>query len=262
MQYIYKITNIKNNRVYIGLTNDWYRRQREHFNTCKQKCYIDKEIAKDPQAFTFEVIDQCESREEIEQKEIYWIQFYNSYYQGYNRTTGGFLRGSWDCQGEKNPRAQLSAEDVANIRFRRMQGERMSVVYEDYKDKLINGKRAAFSKAWLHDSWPEICADFKGHYPAIQTKYFAAIPKNELNDLDYDFLERYFKWHGPIEYAPVYQNFKGRIDWESFQSICGQIVESLYGNKSTRRYRKKNGEIQRRIEQFRAELQEEPVYIA
>ena len=80
MQYIYKITNTKNNRVYIGLTNDWYRRQREHFNTCKQKCYIDKEIAKDPQAFTFEVIDQCESREEIEQKEIYWIQFYNSYY--------------------------------------------------------------------------------------------------------------------------------------------------------------------------------------
>lgn len=61
-------------------------------------------------------------------------------------------RGSWDCENELNPRAQLTREDVANIRFRRMQGERMSVVYEDYKHKLIGDKRAGFSKVWLHGS--------------------------------------------------------------------------------------------------------------
>lgn len=262
MQYIYKITNIINNKVYIGLTNDWKRRKREHFNGSKIKCYIDKEISQNPKNFIFEVIDQCESREEIEQKEIYWISYYNSYKEGYNKTTGGFLGCCWDCQGEKNPRAQLTAEDVANIRFRRMQGERMSDVFEDYKDKMPGGKRNGFSKVWLHSSWPEICEEYKDKYPKIPAEYYGAIRKNFLKDSDYIFLEKYFKWNGPnMKYNIVYKNFKNIIDWESFQQICKNIVESLYGNKSTRRYRNKNGETQKRIENFRKELVEEPVYI-
>ena len=58
----------------------------------------------------------------------------------------------------------------------------------------------------------------------------------------------------------IYKIFKGRIDWESFQKLCGEIIEKLYGNKSTRRYRNKNGETQKRIDMFRAELGEEPKY--
>ena len=263
MQYIYKITNITNNKVYIGLTNDWQRRKREHFNGSKLKCYIDKEINNNPQDFTFEIIDQCESREEIEQKEIYWINFYNSYKTGYNRTTGGFLHGSWECQGEKNPRAQLSAEDVANIRFRRMNGERMSDVYEDYKEQLMGNKRAGFSKAWLHESWPDICEEYKNNYPPINTKYFATIRRNELTELDYDFLELYFKWHGPLpRYNNLYADFKNLVDWQTFQEICKQIVDSFYGNKNTRRYRNKSGETQRRIDKYRKELINEPIYNA
>lgn len=263
MQYIYKITNIENNKIYIGLTNDWERRKREHFNGCKTKYYIDQEISKNPSLFTFEVIDQCESRVEIEQKEIYWIEYYNSYREGYNKTSGGFLKGCWDCQGEKNPRAQFSAEDVANIRYRRMQGERMSDVYNDYKDQLSGDKRAGFSKMWLHDSWPEICEEYKGHYPPVDTKYFAAIRKNTLDSMDYEFLEDFFKWYGPIsKYNEIYKTFKNKIDWESFQETCKKIVETLYGNKSTRRYRNKNGETDRRIQMFRNELKNEPIYIA
>lgn len=49
-------------------------------------------------------------------------------------------------------------------------------------------------------------------------------------------------------------------DWESFQRLCGEIIEKLYGNKSTRRYRNKNGETQRRINEFHQELKEESKY--
>lgn len=263
MQYIYKITNITNGLVYIGLTNNWYRRKKEHFNGSKNKCYIDKEISLNPSNFVFEVIDQCESREEIEQKEIYWIKHYNSYNHGYNQTTGGFLGRCWDCQGEKNPRAQLTTEDVANIRFRRMQGERMSDVYEDYKNKLLGDRRNGFSKVWLHKSWPEICEEYKGHYPVIDTKYYAAIRKNLFSEKEYDFLNQYFKWYGPsVRYNKIYSNFKDKIDWESFQEICKDIVEKLYGKKNTRQYRNKNGETAKRVENFRKELIKEPVYIA
>ena len=263
MQYIYKIENIINHKIYIGLTNDWQRRKREHFNGCKLKCYIDQEIHKDPQNFVFEVIDQCEDREEVEQLEIKWIKYYDSYNTGYNRTTGGFLQGCWDCENEKNPRAQLTCEDVANIRFRRMNEERMSTVYEDYKDKLLGDKRAGFSKIWLHGSWPNICPEYIGHYPKVDNKFFAAIPKNELSDNDYKYLLNYFKWFGPIsKYNELHKIFKAKIDWQSFQRECKKIVEQLYGNKSTRRYRAKNGETAQRIEQFRKELGSEPVYIA
>lgn len=51
-----------------------------------------------------------------------------------------------DVKGEKNPRAQLTEEDVKQIRIRRMNGERLSDVYEDYKEKLLGGKRDGFSK--------------------------------------------------------------------------------------------------------------------
>ena len=69
----------------------------------------------------------------------------------------------------------------------------MSDVYNDYKDQLQGNKRAGFSKMWLHDSWPDICEEYKGHYPSIDTKYYSAIRKNELDEMDYDFLENYFK---------------------------------------------------------------------
>lgn len=262
MQYIYKIENIINHKVYIGLTNDWKRRYREHFNGSKLKCYIDKEIHANPDQFIFEVIDECDSREEVEQLEIKWIKYYDSYKNGYNKTTGGFLRGSWDCENELNPRAQLTCEDVANIRFRRMQGERMSTVYEDYKHKLIGDKRAGFSKVWLHGSWPNICPEYIGKYPAVDTKYFAAISKNELTQYDYEFLTQYFQWYGPIKYNDVYKLFKGKIDWESFQKECKKIVAALYGNKSTRRHRNKNGETDKRIEEFHKQLKNKPEYIA
>ena len=113
----------------------------------------------------------------------------------------------------------------------------------------------------MHESWLNICPEYKGHYPQIDNKYFATVRKNELDQFDIDYLNDYFKWFGPLpRYNEIYKTFKGRIDWESFQEICKEIVEKLYGNKSTRRNRNKNGETQRRIDVFRQELGKEPIY--
>ena len=38
--------------------------------------------------FIFEVIEECSSNE-LNQKEKYWINFYNTFYNGYNQTLGG-----------------------------------------------------------------------------------------------------------------------------------------------------------------------------
>ena len=37
MGVIYKVTNLKNGKIYIGQTNDFQRRKREHLNAAKKE---------------------------------------------------------------------------------------------------------------------------------------------------------------------------------------------------------------------------------
>lgn len=86
---IYKITNLKNNLIYIGQSNDVYGRLRSHKN-CTPKTEIDiaiKELGAD--YFKFELIEIC-SPEQLTERENYWINYYDSYENGYNNTDGKF----------------------------------------------------------------------------------------------------------------------------------------------------------------------------
>lgn len=88
---IYKITNIQNNKVYIGQT---VRTLNQRFNRHKSDAMnniLDTHFARaireyGPDSFIAEVIDTAESQEELNKKEQYWIQYYNSINQGYNET--------------------------------------------------------------------------------------------------------------------------------------------------------------------------------
>lgn len=262
MNYIYKISNNYNNKVYIGLTNDVERRMYQHkIGHDAKHSAIDKAILKHGwENFNYEIIDQSDSREVIKQLEQFYIQQYDSYLHGYNCTLGGDdVIHLLDVKGEKNPRAQLTEEDVVQIRIRRMNGERLSDVYEDYKEKLQGGKRDGFSKVWLHESWPDVCAEFKGQYPKIDSSCFATKRRNELTNEDITLLTKYFKWHGPIKYNSLYHNFKNKVDWQTFQETCKQIVDGLYGNKDRRKNTKRNGILENQIKQYRDELSEEPI---
>lgn len=86
LSYIYKYTNKENGMVYIGQTVDLKGRYYTHL--CGNQ-YIDKEIQRlGIEAFTYEVIDQADISE-INDLETYWISFYDSFHNGYNRTAGG-----------------------------------------------------------------------------------------------------------------------------------------------------------------------------
>ena len=39
--------------------------------------------------FTFSVIEEC-SQEQLNEREIYWIEYYDTYKNGYNSTLGGY----------------------------------------------------------------------------------------------------------------------------------------------------------------------------
>jgi hypothetical protein len=46
--------------------------------------------------FIFEVIEECPlEQKKLDERERYWIEYYNSYEEGYNSTRGGQNENSW-----------------------------------------------------------------------------------------------------------------------------------------------------------------------
>lgn len=90
---IYKITNLLNNKVYIGQTiKSIQKRFSVHcINFKGSKSIIRQSILKNgKENFRIELIETCISRDQMNEREIYWISFYNSISpNGYNITVGG-----------------------------------------------------------------------------------------------------------------------------------------------------------------------------
>lgn len=95
MTGIYKITNLKNQKVYIGQSINIHKRWINHkasYNNPKKECYnypLYKAFRKyGIENFSFEVIEECK-QEDLNSREIFWISYYNSYSSGYNQNEGG-----------------------------------------------------------------------------------------------------------------------------------------------------------------------------
>ena len=92
--FIYKVTNTINGKYYIGQT---IQNVKERFyQHCATKCSkavsnmaIHRAIKKYGKSnFTVEVIEEIDSAN-LNDRERYWIKYYNSYNNGYNSTKGG-----------------------------------------------------------------------------------------------------------------------------------------------------------------------------
>lgn len=227
MTGIYKITNNINGHSYIGQSIHVEERFKEHkkpynWNKEKNKLLYIAFQKYGLENFSFDIIEECQPNQ-LDIKEQYWIDYYNTYQNGYNLTTGGETNYGenhpghkltkqdvinirtryanlerkkdvyllynqrigqsgfskiWNGQtwkeimpevytkenkeyhlhdtaniGSQNSRARLTQQDVKNIRLRRKNGENMSKVYEDYKDKLTKG---SFSNVWTYQNWKNI----------------------------------------------------------------------------------------------------------
>ena len=92
MGYIYKIINDINDKIYIGQTiNNINHRLQTHINTALRapRCkfhYAIKDIG--PEHFTILLIEECQDNL-LDDREKYWIKYYNTVENGYNTTLGG-----------------------------------------------------------------------------------------------------------------------------------------------------------------------------
>lgn len=90
---IYKITNDVNSKLYIGKTSmSVEERFKQHLKDAykgyKNRPLYNAILKYGKEHFKIELIEEC-PREQENEREIYWINYYNSYSEGYNATLGG-----------------------------------------------------------------------------------------------------------------------------------------------------------------------------
>ena len=88
---IYKITNLENDKIYIGQTQRSLKeRMAEHCrNICP--CYIDRAIKKHGvENFKVEIVEECNNIDELNEREKFWISYFDCKFpNGYNLADGG-----------------------------------------------------------------------------------------------------------------------------------------------------------------------------
>lgn len=220
---IYKITNKLNNKVYIGQSNNIERRFSEHcYKGVKSRIPVDIAIEKDGiNNFTFEIVELCQT-EQLNEKETYWIKYFNSVQEGYNCSYGGDQQSS----GENNGRAQIKEEDVRNIRRAYNEHKRRKDVYNSYKDKITF---STFSKIWDGTQWshimPEVYTEENLLYYRIQATN-GELSENAAftNEEVINIRKRYVKETA----KEIYEDFKDRCTYQTLQQILwGRTYKDL-----------------------------------
>lgn len=92
--FIYKITNKVNNKIYIGKTlTSIENRFQEHIRESRKERTENRPLYRairkyGKENFVIELIESCPI-EILSEREIYWIDYFSSYKEGYNATLGG-----------------------------------------------------------------------------------------------------------------------------------------------------------------------------
>lgn len=96
---IYMIRNTITDCKYIGQTNNFKRRFMEHRRTLRRGTAFNTHLQRSwdkhgESVFEFSIVERC-SVEMLDEREQYWIKFYDSHANGYNQNDGGSGSRGW-----------------------------------------------------------------------------------------------------------------------------------------------------------------------
>lgn len=125
---IYKYVNLINGKIYIGQTRTILeRRDNKHCNSHDDNMYFHKALKKyGRNNFSLEVVEENIPIEQLDEREQYWIEYFDSYYKhnkGYNLTKGG----AWGTSAQ-----QIFGNDVIQIKKLIMNS---SLTFQEIADK-------------------------------------------------------------------------------------------------------------------------------
>lgn len=166
--YVYKLTNIKNGKIYIGKAKEgrtgrgknaiekrWNeeierahrleRWNKEHPQEKKKLRYIENAINKyGEESFRIEEIDTALTKEQLNEKERYWIKFFEArnHSKGYNLRDGG--EGGGHHEKTRLLLSKISQEKAKNPEYLKKLSEAITNVWNEdrYQEKQIEERRA------------------------------------------------------------------------------------------------------------------------
>jgi group I intron endonuclease len=111
---IYKWQHKENGKCYIGQTIQGANQRRlEHLSEARHSpttyCFHNALRKYGEEAFTYEVIEECNSLEELNEREVYWMDYYNSIDEGYNLRRAGEAKIHSEISKKKMSEAQKAA---------------------------------------------------------------------------------------------------------------------------------------------------------
>lgn len=138
-QGIYSIT-FKNNKRYIGLSSNVASRCYRHEVAARQGDKLPVHRAMRKHEYFFELLEDCSemSRAELQEREKYWIKYYNTYENkdnGYNLTPGG--EGA--SEGIANLSAKLNKETLEQV-YDKLINQPEKYIYEIAKEYNISSE--------------------------------------------------------------------------------------------------------------------------
>jgi len=144
--YIYKIECLINGRVYIGQTKNKTKRLQEHKRTLEKNEHHSISLQRawnkyGKKNFSFEIIEECDSSN-VDERERYWIKFYNSNNPNY----GGHL---WN--DERREKYSKMNEEMWTEEMRKRQSKIMKQVYN--LDNALDAVRVKVVKLTLQGEY-------------------------------------------------------------------------------------------------------------
>lgn len=163
--YIYMVTCSETNKVYIGqVTHEYHRRFNRHIRTAfKTKkrikdCKFYRAIRKyGKDSFSVECLEKkpfqnlVECVKWLDEREKYWISFYDSYKNGYNSTSGGrsgyeFTEEILYKMGSGNRGKKQSEEEIEN-RAEKLRGKKRTLEQRKHISDSLKGRTGVVRKA-------------------------------------------------------------------------------------------------------------------
>ena len=151
MPYIYKIENDINQKLYIGKTvKSLEERFKEHCKDSQREKMSNRPLYAamrkyGTEHFHISLIEES-SAEDLNDREIYWINYYNSYHYGYNATHGGDGKILYDYsvvyeaykQNDCNCNKTASALNMIPETVSKIVKAMGGVVHNHHNNKIVN----------------------------------------------------------------------------------------------------------------------------
>lgn len=226
---IYKIENLKNQKIYIGLSKNCIRRWYDHRSKSmhpKKKEDFDKPLYKAMRKyglenFSFSILEECEEAD-LAEREIFWIEKLNSYDEGYNATHGGDLVPlEYSTHiGEEHGMAKLTEEEVIFCRECYQKGLRSKDIWEEHFKEKIG--YSGFQRMWHGKSWAHILPETFSSRKHTRKRVSEELVKEILS---------YRDEHSDLGITAISKHFKGRAGYGTVYAICKTDGKETYSKR-------------------------------